>query len=429
VGTETRGWLASAASAAVAVGIAWLAWPYISAVSHHATLLAVIIMITAAASVFGVALAWDNVTVTGSSAGSLVAIVLCGPLGGLAVGALLGIPYVWRRSPRQALFNGSMGAAMGALGGLLFTGLAGSHPVLRDGLRLAADLVAVGLVMYLVNMAWGAGMRSVIRLCRFDLAFFELVRATRLNEIGSIVIGVMAAIAASALGALGLVAALAALVLLRFIVVRQGMMLTFFLEGVDALVGRLEAKDPTTLAHSRRVAEYAVAIGREMGLDPFTLQTLRFNGLLHDIGKVEIPDEILKKPAHFTPEEYEQMKRHATLSGELTHGMWARFIGRRTEWASLHHERYDGQGYPRGLKGEEIPLGGRILSVADAFDAMTSDRPYHRGVSTQEAFEELARCAGSQFDPTVVAAFFRSQGYRGAEERFEPVAEAAPAAR
>ncbi|NPA49433.1 MAG: response regulator [Thermodesulfobacteria bacterium] len=174
-------------------------------------------------------------------------------------------------------------------------------------------------------------------------------------------------------------------------------------DALRALVKALEAKDPYTKEHSERVTNYALLIAREMGLSTEELEMLRFAGHLHDVGKVGIADAILLKPSRLTSEEYEIIKQHPVIGAEIVG-----HIGLLQEEARIiryHHERFDGQGYPEGLRGEEIPLLARILAVADTYDAMTTRRPYRPSLSAETAYQEILRCSGSQFDPEIVEIF------------------------
>lgn len=165
----------------------------------------------------------------------------------------------------------------------------------------------------------------------------------------------------------------------------------------------LDLKDLNTGVHSTRLAEWALHVASELGLETDALADMEVAALLHDIGKIGIPDAILNKPAKLTDEEYAVMKKHPEYG-------WA--VLRRVpgmERASLmilhHHESFDGRGYPAGLKGDEIPMGSRIVSVIDAFDAMVSSRPYREGMPVEEAVKRLINGRGTQFDPDVVDSF------------------------
>jgi putative two-component system response regulator len=177
-----------------------------------------------------------------------------------------------------------------------------------------------------------------------------------------------------------------------------------FLGAIEALAFALEAKDKYTAGHSRRVTEIAVAIGKEMGLSDDCIEDLRWGGLLHDVGKITIDQIVQNKPDRLTPEEYEHIMTHASVGANIVKPV---VNDRVVEMIEHHHDRYDGGGMNQVLSGKNIPVGARILAVADSFDAMTSDRPYRRAMSVNEALEEIKRCTGSQFDPDVTAAFLK----------------------
>jgi putative nucleotidyltransferase with HDIG domain len=165
----------------------------------------------------------------------------------------------------------------------------------------------------------------------------------------------------------------------------------------------IDLKDVYTGRHARDVADIAVRIARAMRLSEKDVRNIRVAGLLHDIGKIGISGGIIRKPGALTADEKSVMNRHPVIGAEIMQP-----VELLTEPARLvrhHHEHYDGSGYPDGLKGDSIPLGARIVFVADAFDAITTDRPYRRGRSQEEAFDILKEHAGKQFDPNVVAAF------------------------
>jgi len=178
-----------------------------------------------------------------------------------------------------------------------------------------------------------------------------------------------------------------------------------FQETIQALVTALEAKDPYTSGHTKRVTEYASLIAHGMNLPPEEVEKVTQAALLHDIGKIGIRVSSLNKPEELTPVEYEMFKQHTTQGRLILEPI--RFLKDIIPIAESHHERMDGSGYPQGLKGDQISLGARILAVADSFDAMTSDRPYRKSLSRKKAIEELKKYAGSQFDAEVVEVFIR----------------------
>jgi len=180
----------------------------------------------------------------------------------------------------------------------------------------------------------------------------------------------------------------------------------FSIGTVRALAETIDAKSPWTAGHSERVTEIALGIGREMAYGTTELNDLRMAGLLHDIGKIATGEAILDKPGPLTEEEFGEIKKHPARGAEiLCH------VTRLTSILPMirsHHERYDGKGYPRGLKGADIPLSARILMVADTIDAMGAERPYRKGLPKEKIISELKRCSGTQFDPKVVEAYFKT---------------------
>jgi putative nucleotidyltransferase with HDIG domain len=163
----------------------------------------------------------------------------------------------------------------------------------------------------------------------------------------------------------------------------------------------VDARDPSTRRHSERVADLAVRIAAEMGWTAERQGLLHEAALVHDVGKIGVPDRILFKPGRLTREEYEEIKQHARIGAEMVVDV---LTPEQVDWVRGHHERWDGSGYPGGIKGEQIPLGARILALADSWDVMTSVRPYHDPLSTDEALAECRRCVGAQFSEEVVDA-------------------------
>jgi cyclic di-GMP phosphodiesterase len=170
-----------------------------------------------------------------------------------------------------------------------------------------------------------------------------------------------------------------------------------------ALAAALEARDVETKGHSERVVSYCLRLGKQIGLNDRQLITLENGALLHDIGKIGVPDGILLKRGALTEEEWHYMRRHVEYGAQIIRGI--DFLEGASEIVAQHHERYNGSGYPNRMEGDQICLGARIFAVADAVDAMTSDRPYRAGRSFDDAAEELIRCSGAHFDPFVVDAF------------------------
>ncbi len=174
---------------------------------------------------------------------------------------------------------------------------------------------------------------------------------------------------------------------------------------LKALTAALETRDSETHGHSERVVTYSLRLGREYGLSSEIMKALEFGSLLHDIGKIGVPDSILRKPAKLTEEEWVRMREHPLHGQQILRGI--EFLQGAARVVAQHHEKWDGTGYPFGLRNEEIDICARIFAVADAFDAITSDRVYRRGKPYEAAAQELDDWAGRQFDPKVVEAFHR----------------------
>ena len=174
---------------------------------------------------------------------------------------------------------------------------------------------------------------------------------------------------------------------------------------LKAHTAALETRDSETHGHSERVVNFSLRLGREMGLDAEQMRSLEFGSLLHDIGKIGVPDAILRKPGALDESEWVRMREHPLHGQRILRGI--EFLEGAARVVAQHHEKWDGSGYPLGLRGEEVDQNARIFAVADAFDAITSDRVYRRGRTYEEAAAELNDFAGRQFDPEVVAAFHR----------------------
>lgn len=174
---------------------------------------------------------------------------------------------------------------------------------------------------------------------------------------------------------------------------------------LEALGDALDLKDSETEGHSKRVTAYAIALARAMGIPPDEIKIIARGAFLHDIGKMAIPDDILRKPGKLTPEEENLMREHCSRGYHMLRKI--PFLAGAAEIVFCHQEYFDGNGYPNGLRGREIPIGARIFAVADTLDAITSDRPYRKARGFDAAREEILRCSGTQFDPSVVEVFLK----------------------
>lgn len=183
-----------------------------------------------------------------------------------------------------------------------------------------------------------------------------------------------------------------------------------FYKTIKSIASTLDAKDPYTHGHSFRVTLYSLILASELDLESDVLEEIEIAGLLHDIGKIGIPQNILCKPGKLTDEEFEIMQSHSVQGEKMIANIKKLTV--ISNWLRTHHERWDGRGYPNGLKGEEIPISARIIALADTYDAMTSTRSYRKALPHQDAINEIQKCAGSQFDPNIAMIFVK------AEEKF-----------
>lgn len=172
---------------------------------------------------------------------------------------------------------------------------------------------------------------------------------------------------------------------------------------LTVLSGAIEARDPYTRGHSARVTALAEAVARRLGWSEERLEFLRLGGPLHDIGKLAVSDEVLRKEGRLDDHELAEIREHPKIGAKLLLRVAA--LREAIPYVLYHHERWDGTGYPSGKAGEEIPVEARVLAVADAFDAMTSDRPYRRALTREQALAEVERCSGTQFDPRIAQVF------------------------
>jgi len=178
------------------------------------------------------------------------------------------------------------------------------------------------------------------------------------------------------------------------------------LDTVTSLAYAIDAKDQYTQGHSQKVSAYAALLAEALGMTDPEVEEIRLGALLHDVGKVGIPEAILNKGGPLNPDEWETMKTHVSYGGKLLEPL--RPMARIRQMVLHHHEFFDGSGYPDALCGETIPLGARIITIADSYDTITSDRSYKKGRTADEALSELERCANTQFDPRLIAAFVRA---------------------
>jgi len=348
----------------------------------------------------------DKAEITVSCALKTAVAIIFGPYVTIIV-TLLGTilaELLLRRSWYKALFNAAEMT-------LTFACMAMVYEFLYDGSRMpfhsfrnAGAVGAMVLTYYLINTGLVTTVVTLTTNASFVHIWKACLRDTFWNNLTIIPLG--AVVAALWLYQPWSVFAL----VLPMIAVRQSFQFIADLqqktkEALISMADAIDQRDPSTYQHSQRVAVIAEAIGKEMGLPEEELETIRLAARLHDLGKIGMSNALLFKPGRFDDAEQAEFRRHPLISAELVKSF--RLFNEGQSLILYHHERYDGQGYPEGLKGEEIPLGSRILAVADSLDAMTSVRVYRAPLSLQEALAEVQRHSGTQFDPTAVEALLR----------------------
>lgn len=369
---------------------------------------------------------------------AVAAMTLSGPCAAAVVLSLAAIRRDSLSSKRLlvvTLFNSGQYSVMFGVSGMLYTRLGGPvldgetmrHLVSSDFPRALMPMVVGIAVATAINLAiTGLGVAALYQMRARDAIAGVLPHGPSLVALGFVGY-LIAQVVASSPFALPLF--LFPLMLARQLYQRYAAMKDAYLDTVRSLVGALEAKDPYTRGHSERVAEYAVLLGRKLGHDERTIDMLEKSALLHDIGKLALSSALLVKASRLTTDEFEAMRRHPAIGAEM--------IQRIPPLRSLavqvgqHHEWFDGAGYPESIAGGNIHPLARILSVADAFDAMTTTRAYRPAMNTARAVTELLQGSGTQFDPTLVGPFVemlhQAGGPLAAEERDCLAAGAAPA--
>lgn len=354
----------------------------------------------------------------------LASIVLFGP--SLAVPSSAFAAFIWRdikkgTHPFRWVFNGSQYALAAGIGGTVYAATGG--PILSqsaNGFSAAhfpfslLPLALASISFFLTNTALVSIVIGLAQKMSPVNVWLINLRWTSLNYLALAPLGVAMAQTYMAAGYIGVI-----LIILPMIVARQTFQIFMrlrnaYMNTVKSLIVALEAKDRYTRGHSERVAGVADKIGRQLKLGENELETLRYAGILHDIGKVGTARYILRKPGRLTEDEFQRIKLHPEAGATILREI--KFLHKVVPIIFHHHEHFDGSGYIDGIKGPEIPLLARILTVADAYDAMTSPRPYQPQMSQETACRELIACSGTQFDPQVVQAFLSAINYQGATQ-------------
>ena len=345
-------------------------------------------------------LAWSA-----NSIASLAAVVLCGPVGAALVGCctLFGV----RRSPSppQRAFNAAMFTVSAYLAGRTFL-LFGGHvgvPVPSSFPGVIGPFAAAAIVHVTVNFALVRGVFWLTREPGTGLGRLGLDLKLWLTDVGYGAFGLLIAALWSVLGPFAPVLVLVPVFVARWAVAQFAAQHRAYEATVSALCQAVETKDFYTRGHSERVSRGAVMIATEIGMRVEQVGAIRYAGMLHDVGKLGVPTSVLQKRSALTDDEYAAVQLHPMRGLDIVREIG--FLDEALAGIMHHHERIDGRGYPMGLAGDEIPEFARVLAVADAFDAMTSDRSYRGARPVPQAIAELRKWSGQQFDPAFVDAF------------------------
>jgi hypothetical protein len=358
-----------------------------------------------------------NIAWSPNTAAILAAIVLTGPTGAVIVGGCALFFIARNRAPSKRVFNAGMFALSGYVAGRVFL-LAGGHagtPNAASFPQIIAPFAAAAATQVAVNytLLW------IVLWLSKSSGRGSLTVKLIVTELGYAAFGLLIAGLWSVLGLFAAVLVLAPLFVSRWAVAQFAEQQRAYEATVSALCQAVETKDFYTRGHSERVSRGSVMIAREIAMRTDRVEAIRLAGMLHDVGKLGVPTEVLQKTGKLTDEEFAAIQLHPMRGLDIVRDIG--FLDEAMAGIMHHHERIDGRGYPMGLAGDEIPEFARVLAVADAFDAMTSTRSYRGARPVPEAIVELRKWAGTQFDPAFVDAFV------AAVERDGWTAPAAPA--
>lgn len=340
---------------------------------------------------------------------NLASIIVGGPLLGTTasfLGLLFRCPKIPERGyvhlfntpSYKTIFNVSQSIIVTTTMGLIYLGSGG-----KFGEFYLFQTILILFVGTLLNTIIISLLMSFITGQKYSNIWISNIRGTFPSSIAVGTMGVIIALAFIGYGYWAVVLFSGPLLLARYSFKLYIDMRNLYISTIQALNKTMEAKDPYTSGHATRVEEYAVGLAEFHGLPFNTVQDIKTAAVLHDIGKLGIDDSILNKASKLSQEEYELIMQHPSIGAEIISNV--DFLKKVTKMVKYHHERYDGGGYPEGLVGDEIPIEACILAIADAYDAMTSDRPYRRALTQEEALNEISKNAGTQFHPVLAKKF------------------------
>lgn len=336
-------------------------------------------------------------------------IIMEGPLAGVIVSAIgitfcrpyvddIGYVHILNTPIYKTLFNISQNILYAGTSAIVYVTLHSRFyylgdidPVSAVGTMATFIFVNTLLMTFLIHYLSGEKF--------FDI-WFENFRGTIISVAAVGLLGIIIAKAHDSYGLGAVVMFFIPLMLSRYSFKLYVDMRANYYDTVKALINTIEAKDPYTSGHAARVGKYAVAIAKEMNLKPSQIDTIKNAALLHDIGKIGVNDNVLNKKDRLTDDEFDIIKSHPSVGYDIIKDIG--FLHNVMDIVKHHHEKWDGTGYPDGLSGEDLPLETTILTVADSFDAMVTDRPYRKALSVETALGEIVRCAGTQFNPGIV---------------------------
>ena len=332
--------------------------------------------------------------------------------------AVIAETFVRKKPPLRVLFNTCQYMVSLGLGGLVYQAL-GGHPILSAGATQTPDFVFkivpfVGLVLtyFIVNQGSVALAVAFSSDLTIREAWDRVGAGARIYDLLGSSLAILLAFLYVKLQLVGLVVVVFPIFLVRQLYYMNLQLQDEVEEKLELMVKAIEARDPYTSGHSRRVAEYAGAIARELGLSAKDVDGVKRAALLHDVGKIyEEFAPLLRKEDKLSPEERIVMQTHVTRSAELV-GTVSKLKGPVLDAIKHHHENYDGTGYPDGVTGEDIPVGARIIMIADTLDAMTTDRPYRKALGFDQVVSELRKYSGRQFDPRIADVLIKSSTIR-----------------
>jgi HD-GYP domain-containing protein (c-di-GMP phosphodiesterase class II) len=310
----------------------------------------------------------------------------------------------------KMLFNAAQLALCAGIAGIVYVELGGT----LGAVNLPGDIFPIAVAAFAYITLNSLIVMIVITLAQ-KISFWGVwltnFRWAIPNYIATLPLGILIAAVYTNIGIAGLLLLMIPLIVARHTFLLYIDMRNQYISTIKALTKAIDAKDHYTHGHSERVAEYAVLVGQEMKLPEDFIEKLEYLGLMHDIGKIGIPEIILNKPSKLSDDEFNLVRSHSVVGAEIISNI--KFIGEHADIVRHHHERVDGRGYPDRLPGDKISLGAKIIGVADSFDAMTSNRIYSAPMTKEQAVEELQRCCNTQFCQDVVNAFIKVLKRRG----------------